>query len=269
VRSFVKPARRNFTGLPSGALLRRIQRQWKTLSTGRTEDEIGYINLRSLDATAAEDFDEALDHLAHCWALVIDLRANTGGDERLAQQIAGRFLSKPVVYSRSRVRSGPGRADLTEPADRVAAPRDDNPWRWEAPVVVLHGGGTFSSAESMALMFREAGIETLGDTTAGSSGNPKALELPHGIVVQVPRWLDLDPANQPIEGRGVRPTTEMLFKPSDFDDGADPLLAKVVERLREKHAAEGRTPGKPGATKPKDDDAPPVRRPRPGEPDIH
>ncbi|MDX2018080.1 MAG: S41 family peptidase [Planctomycetota bacterium] len=273
VRSFVRPVRRNFTGMPSGSLLRRVQRQWKTLSTGRTEDEIGYVNLRSLDATAADDFDEALEGLAHCWALVIDLRSNGGGDERLAQQIVGRFLTKPVVYSRSRVRSGPGRTDLTEPADRVASPREANPWRWEAPVVVLQGGATFSSAESMVLMFREAGFETIGDTTAGSSGNPKSLELPHGLVVNVPRWLDLDPQNLPVEGRGVKPTVEMLFPVSEFDDGADPLLAKVVERLRQTHAEGARSSGRPGATKPTDDDAPPEprapRRPRGNEPDVH
>jgi len=107
------------------------------------------------------------------------------------------------------------------------------PWRYGAPVVLLQGRRTLSSAESMALMFAQCPqVTTLGDFTGGSSGNPRALQLECGITVNQPRWLDRDPEGNPVEHVGVRPDVLVEAAPSAFDDARDPVLTAALERLR-------------------------------------
>jgi carboxyl-terminal processing protease len=90
------------------------------------------------------------------------------------------------------------------------------------------------AAESLALMLAGCpDTTTMGDTTAGSSGNPRTLELEGGIVVSVPSWRDLDPGGNPIEHRGVDPDVRVEYGPDDMGDNFDPVLAAALDRLRE------------------------------------
>ncbi|HVS18983.1 MAG TPA: S41 family peptidase [Planctomycetota bacterium] len=199
---------------------------------GITDDGIGYLGVHGLgDQKLPERVDQALERMAETWALIVDLRFNGGGDEIMAQQIAGRFVDRERVYSTSQYRDGPDLDDLGPRFDRTFAPR--GPWRYEAPVVLLQGRKTMSSAESMALMFAQCPqVTTLGDTTAGSSANPRRIELACGITVNQPRWLDRDPEGNPIEHVGVAPKERVEALPVDFDDEHDPVLEAALKHLR-------------------------------------
>jgi C-terminal processing protease CtpA/Prc len=72
----------------------------------------------------------------------------------------------------------------------------------------------------------------MGDWTAGSSGNPRRIELACGITVNQPRWLDRDPEGNPIERVGVAPDVRIEAAPDAFDDTRDPVLEAALERLR-------------------------------------
>ncbi len=215
------------------------------LTYGRTSDGIGYLNVSGLsDEKLPAQVDAALDELADTWALVVDLRFNGGGGEDLAQAIAGRFLDQERIYSKNRYRSGPDHDDLGPVLDRSAGPR--GPWRYESPVVALWGQKTMSSAESMALMLAQCPqVTTMGDRTAGSSANPRRLEFECGIVVNLPRWHDMDPDGKPIEHAGIQPAVRIDFRPEDFADSKDPVLEAAFERLRKTPKGE-RKPGKRG-----------------------
>lgn len=211
----------------------------------RTGDGIGYLNVHQLGDKALPDvFDEALEALGDTWGLVIDLRFNGGGDEGLAQRVAGRFAKESFVYSKNRYRSGPGRQDLGPELERVLEPR--GPWRYSAPIVVLIGQRTMSSAESLALMLAGTPDATLiGDRTAGSSGNPRLVEFPCGIAVNVPRWQDLSPKGEPIEHVGVQPETEAVFPADAFGDETDPVVDAALKQLRKMPKGK-RHPGREG-----------------------
>jgi hypothetical protein len=211
----------------------------------RTSDGIGYVLLYKLgDKELPSAFDTALDGLADCWALVVDLRFNGGGDEQLAQQVAARFVDKERTYSLNQYRNGAKHDALGPKLERKIAPR--GAWRFESPVVCLQGQVTFSSAESMALMFAQCPqATTMGDRTGGSSGNPRQMELEGGIVVNLPRWNDMDPDGNPIEVVGSAPKVKIDAKPAEFTATKDPVLEAALESLR-KTAKKDRKPGKRG-----------------------
>jgi len=199
----------------------------------RTEDGIGYVLVTGLsDQELGAHVDKALEALADTWSLVIDLRANGGGDELLARQVAGRFTDAARVYSKNRYRAGPKHDQLGPLLERTFEPR--GPWRYESPVVCLFGRRTMSSAESFALMLAQCPeVTTLGSPTAGSSGNPRRLELECGISVNMPRWIDFDPAENPIERVGVAPDVPVEAAPEELTAEVDPVFATALARLRE------------------------------------
>jgi hypothetical protein len=228
----------------SAALVGGFQDTQHDLVWSRTPDGIGYLNVHDLgDAELPAAFDAALEALADTWGLVLDLRFNGGGDELLAQALAGRFTDAERVYSKNQYRSGPDHDDLGEVLERRFAPR--GPWRYEAPVVALWGQHTMSSAESFALMLAQCPqVITLGESSAGSSGNPRRLEPGCGITVNLPRWRDLDPQGNPLEHVGIAPSVKLSFAPAEFTATADPVLSAALERLRKTPKGE-RRPGKP------------------------
>src|SRR5262249_17305524 len=109
-------------------------------------------------------------------------------------------------------------------------------WRYERPVVVLQGRKTMSSAESFAAMMSVCPqVTTVGDATAGSSANPRRLELGHGIVANLPRWIDMGPGGKPIDEVGLAPKVRVEAKPKEFTAEHDPVLEKALDLLHSKH----------------------------------
>jgi Peptidase family S41/Tricorn protease C1 domain len=197
-----------------------------------TGDGIGYIAIdRLTDSGLPQAFAEVLEHMERTRGLILDFRYNGGGSEPLGQEIVGSFLDGEHVYAKSQYRNGPRHTDLTPPRDRKCQPKD--PWHYAAPVIVLQGQRTMSSAEGLVLMLSQCPqVTTLGDRTAGSSGNPRVLNAGAGITVNLPRWIDLDAQGKPFDAVGISPHIVVNTKPADFAGDADPVLAAALERLR-------------------------------------
>ncbi len=202
------------------------------LTWGRTADDIGFIEIRTWQSgTLVEQFDEIIDQLRTTRALVVDVRLNGGGSEPLALAVAGRFADQQRVYAFSRYRTGPAHTDLTPKLPRRVEPR--GPWRYERPVLVLIGPKCMSSNESfIAMMSQCPQVTTLGERTCGASGNPKAIELPAGVSVTVPRWIDYLPDGTPLEGQGITPNAVFPTTREAFLGNQDRLLDASLERLR-------------------------------------
>jgi hypothetical protein len=204
----------------------------RDLAWGRTDDGIGYIRIVGLvDPALPQTFDEVLQQIGDTKGLILDLRWNGGGSEPLGREIAGRFLDRPRVYSCHQLRCGPKHTDLAPKRERECVPA--GPWYYTGPVAVLQGRKTMSSAESFALMLAQCPqVITLGDHTGGSSGNPRLVDAGAGIVVNLPRWIDMDPEGKPIDAVGIAPRIKIETRAEDFAGDRDPVLDTALENVR-------------------------------------
>jgi len=156
------------------------------------------------------------------------VRANGGGSEPTAQVFAGCFLQRSAVYAKNTTRRD---GNFIGPFDRAVEPNKNRP-PFRGRSAVLMGQGTISSSESFVMMMKQApGCTLIGDRTAGSSGNPKPVDLGNGVTVLVPSWKDLRLNGTCLEGEGFAPDIAVKVAPEAFEK-ADPVLEMALRTLR-------------------------------------
>jgi hypothetical protein len=197
-----------------------------------TPDKIGCIAVSSLpDDTVSAAFDQALLQMADTRGLILDVRHNSGGDELVGRRIAGRFLDQPFTYAYDQVRNGPNHNDLTAKMPRTVLPGSQ--WRYDRPVLLLIGQRCISSGENFVEMMTGAPqVTTMGDHTAGSSGNPEIVQLPLAMIVSVPQWIDYLADGTLLDDRGIAPQIPFAAPPEAFEGTRDDLLSAALDRMR-------------------------------------
>ncbi len=227
------PPNMNYRKMPE--LVPHLVQRSQVVYTGRWPEGIGYIAILSWgsrNAEALEPVYHELDEMKDCRGLIIDVRANSGGSESLAQEFAGCFVDKPVVYARHVLRDKSAPGGFTPPIDRVLQPSENRP-QYRGKVAVLTGRHVMSSCEAFLLMMKQVSNCTLvGETSYGASGNPRGHELPNGVVVMLPCWKPMTVDGTEFEGVGIPPDIEVKANPEDFAE-RDPVLEAALEYLRE------------------------------------
>ena len=209
---------------------------WKHLSpvvfSGEYPDGVRYLFIRSWPGGESDQIDPAFEvitqaNAAH-QALIVDVRANGGGAEPLAQQFAGCFVDHAVPYAKDTIRYG---GKFSEPHERVLEPNKGRP-HFQGQVAVLMGLGTVSSSESFVMMMKQVpGCLLIGDRTAGASGNPKPVDLGNGVTLFVPSWKDLRLDGTCMEGEGFAPDVAVKVQPGSFVS-SDPVIQEALNRLK-------------------------------------
>lgn len=196
-----------------------------------TSDKLGFIGIYAWDDDAiTNDFGPVLDKLRETRGLILDVRCNGGGSERLAQVVAGRFVKKKYAYAYDQFRDGPSHTNLSKMDARVVEPIA---WRYDRPVILLMGQHCMSSAESfVGMMLGDDQVTTMGDHTCGSSGNPNFYDLPLEMRVAVPSWIDYKADRHPLDENGYQPQVPFKPEPGAFGPGRDDLLTAALARLR-------------------------------------
>jgi len=204
----------------------------KGFVTARTKDGIAYLLIGAwtdgVDFDAVEEFIAALGTTK---ALIIDVRSNAGGGENLARRVAQWFVKGTKTYAKNRYRSGKGKNDFGQVYERkikglVASKR------FAGDVAVLMSRYCMSSCEAFLLMMKQAEHCTLiGQTSYGSSGNPKRHLLPNGVELFVPSWQAMRVDGTCFEGEGIGPDVEVVPTARQLKT-KDPILEKALEQLR-------------------------------------
>ncbi len=218
--------------------LSKLVPEWRDegscVSVGRFADGIGYIMIKTWvrkKPDAIEPGFEALDDFVGAAGVIIDVRPNSGGSELLARQFAGCFVSKPVLYAKHVYRSVGAPGGFTAPQDRVLKPKKGRP-KYRGRVAVLMGKENMSSCEAFLLMMKQVPkCKLIGETSYGSSGNPKPIDLGNDVTVFLPSWKAMLRDGTCFEGKGIVPDIPVKTNRAQLLK-SDPVLEKALEFLR-------------------------------------
>jgi len=203
--------------------------------------QIAYINLDNFESEdVVKAFEAALPRIQKARGLVIDVRDNGGGSTIYGQMILSYLtrssIGNPVSYYRSE--SAAIRAQGGVSVNLVPTADDGGPYLvqhskvFEGPVAVLTGAHTFSAAEDFVAAFAaiHRGI-TVGERTAGSTGQPLFFDLPGGGSARICVKRDLSPDGTEFVGKGIQPTFEVHRGVADVRSGKDPVLDTATKQL--------------------------------------
>lgn len=229
--TYSRPRPLNANAKAFGRLLPKLKRIGREVHWAIADKNIGYLIVTGWsDQNTPKAVDLALEKLRGTAGVVFDVRLNGGGDELLAREVAGRFHTRRHTYAYHQFRNGPKHDDLDAKQARDVQPR--GPWHYDKPVLLLIGRKCMSSTEAFVLMMAGApNVTTFGDRTAGSSGNPRQVQLPFSIIANLPRWIALQPDGKPFDGVGIEPDVKFEAKPGAFQGQRDDLLSAALKSL--------------------------------------
>ena len=203
----------------------------QVVATGRFPEGPAYLMIGSWSQQVARNIEAAakwIDELSPDDTLILDIRFNSGGDERLAAKIAGRFVERSVVYAGHLNRDTSSPSGFSKIKTRTLKPIRPG---FRGRTVILMGPVNMSSCEAFLLMMKQVPQCTLmGEKSYGSSGNPKPVRLANGVTVFLPSWVALTPDGEPFEGKGISPDVHVEF-PDELKD-QDPLINAALELLK-------------------------------------
>jgi len=172
-------------------------------------------------------FDGAMEAFKEAPGIVIDVRANGGGNSAYALPVLQRLADRTRIGGYVRYRNGPHHDDFTAPTAAEFSPGGS--WQYTKPVLVLVGAGSVSSTEDFVSAMRELPHVTLaGDTTAGATANPATRTLAVGWSYTISRWFFTTPDGIVVEGHGIPPHVQVPSTAADFASGRDPVLDYAV-----------------------------------------
>ena len=180
------------------------------------------------------DLEQVFSLYADAPGWIVDLRANSGGNEANAAKFASRFVEQPVTYGHVRYRVVGSVPYQFEPfLPKVLQPTTGP--RYLKPVVGLIGQRCMSSAEWFTLMLRACpNVVLIGDRTRGASGSPETRTIPElNLEYAVSTWIAYDERQRPFEDRGLAPA--IAVPPSQSIDDAtlkDYVLEQALAYLQ-------------------------------------
>ncbi|MBD0288398.1 MAG: S41 family peptidase [Flavisolibacter sp.] len=206
----------------------------RALHYGFFPGNIGYINLKSFDeniSTYYKAMDVILDKLKDTKGIVIELRENDGGEDRVAQYIADRFATERHLSFSSSLRNGPRYTDFSEPILFYTQP--EGSFQYTKPVILLTNLNTFSSGETFVLaMLQNKNVKMVGRTTGGALSDAWERELPNGWMYRLPIADVRDATGKNLEGIGIEPHVKIENTKEELKAGHDKALEKALDLLK-------------------------------------
>jgi len=200
------------------------------LEIRRLDGGFGYLRLTAFVPALEPPLRSAIADMRGAPGLVIDLRGNPGGYDRLGDHLAGLLVSAPTVLTETRLRRGV-RVDQATPG----------PIGYHGPVAVLVDGLSASASEQFTAPLQELGrVIVVGERSAGADLEAGVVDLPTGAVMMVPIGQPRTRGGRVIEGAGVQPDVEVHLTRAALLAGRDEQLEAAVRELR-RRALPGRS----------------------------
>ena len=221
-----------------------LQRRWRSfiptpaVKFRMLKDQVAYLELRTFgDNRVVSVFDSLFDQINSARGLIVDLRENSGGNTDPAFTILSYFVDtafttvtvKLPEYVPWRRSQGLGvRWETTSWSQSANEKR-----QFRKPIVVLIGPATGSAAEDFVAAFDALKRgKTIGEPTAGSTGQPIWFSLPGGIVGQVCTNRTTFADGREYVGVGIHPDVVVRPTVADIRSGRDPVLEAALRCLK-------------------------------------
>jgi C-terminal processing protease CtpA/Prc len=200
---------------------------------GKFSNNIGYIHFNGFSKNFSayeKSMDEILNYMQSTSGLIFDIRNHSGGLDKSAVYIAGRFAKDKKLALSFRLRNGPNHSDFSKQYSYYVKPEGKSQYTKE--VVLLTHRFTLSAAESFTLtMKRLDNVTVIGDTTSGALSDMRIFELPNGwaYTIGIGDWRDYQGKNY--EGIGIAPDILVRNDSLMVINGKDEVLEKALKIL--------------------------------------
>lgn len=192
-------------------------------------NRIGYVRFPAFTGTI-DDFnlDFVLTRYQFTEGLIIDMRENGGGAVSDVFKILSRLVDQPTTVYYSRIKSGKGHNEFSQPEAAVVQP--SNAVRYLKPIIMLVDRGTYSAGSFTSLATKAIpNVQLMGDTTGGGLGLPNGGQLPNGWTYRFSITQTLDLNMKPDYEMGVPPDHYVLF---DWNNrNRDEILDAAIREL--------------------------------------
>lgn len=198
---------------------------------GWIADDVGYFHIPHFNDRAATtaDLDEVLAEFEQARALIVDVRCNQGGDDRVGKLIADRFADKRRLYMVTRDRIGAGHSDFGPP--HYWHVEQDGAHRFTGPVILLQDRSTISAGENFSLAMRVfPQVTIVGDFTSGCFADMEWGTLPNGFRYSLSRNRFDDYSGHCWEGTGAPP--DIMVRGALIDGDQDRALPTALALLQ-------------------------------------
>lgn len=192
---------------------------------GWLTESIGYFHFRNfgrMEQTRTA-IDEIIKEFRDAKAIIVDVRGNGGGDDRVGKLIADRFADRKRLYMKTAIRNGPRHDDFTQWKYWYVEP--DGPTQFTKPVILLTHRHSVSASENFALAMRVLpNVTVVGDATSGVFADVYGDRLPNGWRFSVPFKLFIDQTGFCWEGIGVPSDIRQTNTKQDIEQERDKVL---------------------------------------------
>lgn len=205
----------------------------KIFTYGWIEEGIGYLHFRGFGDTPGTT--QAIDEIIRCFqdakAILVDVRRNGGGDDRVGKLIADRFADCKRLYMTSRDRNGSRHDDFDPPHHFFVEP--GGPRQFTKTVILLTNRLSISAAENFTLAMRILPhVTVVGDFTSGCFADAYDMKLPNGWEFTFSENLFLDHNGFCWEGIGVPPDIKVSCRYDETTEEKDRILETALALVR-------------------------------------
>lgn len=202
----------------------------------RLPGNVGYVQMHSFYDVdrAGPTAVAAMNFLAHCDAMIFDLRANTGGWPSMIQLLTSYFFDQPVQLSSFYIRKVDQEIEfwtqLPESGSRMS----------NVKLYILTSRQTPSAAEAFAYDLKHLGRATIiGETTSGAAHPTEEHRFPSlNISVLIPYGRPISPiTGTNWEGTGVEPHIQVPAEAALDVAHLEALKALMLETNNEEYRA--------------------------------
>ena len=200
----------------------------RSLYAYSTNGKIGYVRIYSCKGGLGY-INIILNEFNGLGSIIVDLRFSSGGDEKLALNVAGYFTDKRMLACTRQTRIK-GMPAYTYPNEVFFKPRGSSPYRGK--VVLLTNDRTTNAADIFTLAMRQLpNVTIVGDASEGNFSNALATKLLNGWALTLSNQRCISPQGLSYDGVGVPVDVLVKNSTSDLDSNSDPVVVKAISIL--------------------------------------